>query len=297
MIGLRARAIRALIRSGVKSVRELPLAVRRARVESLVSRTLPPIGTAVTPVTAGGVRGEWVRSRTSVEDRTLLYLHGGAFCLGSPATHRNLVARICLYGRARAFSLEYRLAPEHPFPAALEDALAAWQFLRASGAAASRIALVGDSAGANIALAALLSLRDAGETLPAAVVCISAPTDFTAGSESLTSRAELDPMLRLDAIIPLCRAYTGDTRPDDPRVSPLLADLHGLPPLLLHVGSDEILHDDSVRFAAKARAAGVEVTLEIGEGLWHVWHAAAPWVPEATAALRRIGSYLRERMP
>jgi epsilon-lactone hydrolase len=229
----------------------------------------------------------------SAPDRVILYLHGGTFCVGSPSSHRPLVARICAASGARALSLDYRLAPEHPFPAALEDAAAAYRWLRASGVAPARMVFAGDSAGANIVLAALIMLRDAGEPLPAAAVCISAPLDLTATRESLEQRQRIDSMVNVEAMTPLLRAYIGGARASDPLVSPLLADLSGLPPLLVQVGGRELLCDDAQRFARKAADAGVDVTLDIGERLWHVWHIAAPYVPEATAAISRIGQFLR----
>jgi acetyl esterase/lipase len=207
------------------------------------------------------------------------------------------VARICAAGQATALSLDYALAPERPFPAALEDVHAAYRYLLDEGIAADRIAFAGDSAGANLVLASLIILRDAGEPLPAAAVCISPPTDFTLASESLVTRARLDPLVNVDALAPLCRAYANGASADDPRISPLLADLGGLPPLLLQVGSHEVLYDDSVRFAAKARAAGVDVRLEVGRQLWHVWHATAPYVPEARRAIGQIGAFIREHIP
>ena len=297
MLSIRARAARVLVRSGVKSLRRLPIRERRARIERLAGRFKLPRGTVVAPLRATGLRGEWVSVPASSTNRVILYLHGGAFCMGSSASHRKLVALICAQSHARALSLDYRLAPEHPFPAALEDAAAAYRWLLASGIASRRIAFAGDSAGANIALAALIMLRDAGDPPPAAAACISPPTDLTAGSASLTSRARLDPLVSVEAMVPLLRAYEGSADPGNPLVSPLLADLHGLPPLLIQVGSREILHDDSLRFARKAREANVDVTFEVGHQLWHVWHAAAPYVPEARAAILRIGRFLRERIP
>ncbi len=175
--------------------------------------------------------------------------------------------------------------------------MGAYRYLRGSGIAPERIAFAGDSAGGNIVLASLIMLRDAGEPLPAAAVCLSPPTDFTAASESLTNRARLDPLLRLETLIPMLRAYVGSAQPSNPLLSPLLGDLRGLPPLLIQVGSREILHDDSLRFALKAKEAKVDVTLEVGKDLWHVWHAAAPFVPEAKTAVARIGRFLRERIP
>jgi epsilon-lactone hydrolase len=297
MVSIRARAVRALIKVGSKPARKMSLEERRERIDHFAGRFRPPHGTLVTPVEEPGVRGEWISARRSRDDRVVLYLHGGAFCLGSLASHRNLVAYICAQGGARAFSLDYRLAPEHPFPAALDDTIAGYRYLLKLGIHPSRIAMAGDSAGGNLVLAAALQLRDAGEPLPAAIVCISPPTDFTASSKSLVSRAKMDPLVSLELVVPLCRAYAGELNPSDPRLSPLSGDLHGLPPLLIQVGTHEILHDDSVRFAAKAREAGVDVKLEVWDQLWHVWHAAVPYVPESLKAIRRIGQFLRERIP
>jgi epsilon-lactone hydrolase len=296
-VSVRALLVRSLLPSMAGSIRSRPLGEKRARMDRLSARSRLPGGTTVAPLLTPHVRGEWVRVPSSREDRVILYLHGGAFSLGSPATHRAMVARICAESAARAFSLDYRLAPEHPFPAAVEDAVAAYRYLRDRGVAPTRTAFAGDSAGANLVLAALLALRDAGEPLPAAAVCISPPTDLTGGSESLATNAKLDPLVSVESVAPLLRGYVGAVPPDNPGVSPLLADLRGLPPLLLHVGSREILYDDSLRFARKAREAGVEVRLEVGAGLWHVWHATAPFVPEAGAAIRSIGRFLGERVP
>jgi acetyl esterase/lipase len=297
MVSIRARAVRALIRLNVRNGRSLTLEERRVRIDRRASMAPLPAGTTVEPFEASGVRGEWVYAAGSRGDRVILYLHGGAFCVGSLRSHRGLIARVCAAAGACALSLDYRLAPEHPFPAALEDALAAYRHLAAGEPGHSRMALCGDSAGANIILSALVMLRDAGDPMPAAAVCISPPTDLTGSSASLRTRARLDPMITMEMVTPLLRAYALNADTADPRLSPLLADLHGLPPLLIHVGSREILHDDSLRFANKASHAGVDVRLEIGRGLWHVWHAAAPWVPEADAAIRRIGSFLREHIP
>ncbi len=297
MLSIRARAFRLLVRRGTRAALKRPLAERRKEIERIGSMALLPKGTVIGSLDAPGLSGEWVRVPQSRADRVILYLHGGAFSMGSPASHRNLVAWICMNAGARALSLDYPLAPEHPFPAALEHTRAAYLHLLALGIAADRIAFAGDSAGANLVLAALLMLRDAGAPLPAAAVCLSPPTDLTGGSPSLVSRAHLDPMVKLESVGPLCAAYVAGARPGEPLLSPHAGDQHGMPPLLIHVGSHEILYDDSTRFARKAVDAGVDVTLEIGDRLWHVWHAAVPYVPESTRAVQRIGRFLRDRIP
>ena len=298
MVSFRARAMRALIRAGTRSVPSMTIEQRRERMERISRRTAAPRGTEIRAVQDGAVRGEWVIGRAASADRVILYLHGGAFCMGSPASHRNLVARIGAAAQARALSLEYRLAPEHPFPAALDDTLAAYRYLLGMGIPNRRVVIAGDSAGANLTLAALVALRDAGIALPAAAVCISPPTDLGGTGESLVTRASLDPMLKVEAVRPLAHAYVvDDARVADPLVSPLRADLRGLPPLLIQVGSDEILYDDSVRLARKAKDAGVEVTLEVGHRMWHVWQASVPYVPEAVAAIRSIGRFILRAVP
>ncbi len=293
MTSVRARAVRALIRASMKSIDTLTLEERRARTERAAARIALPRRTRVKAVNAGGVPSELVTVPGSRKDVTVLFLHGGAFCLGSARTHRALAARICARSAARALVPDYRLAPEHPFPAALEDVLAAVRWLYAAGVKPGGLVIAGDSAGGNLALSALIALRDAGDPLPAAAVCISPPTDLSGSSASIQDRAALDPMLSVESILPLRRAYIPDEECGNPLASPLLADLHGLPPILIQVGTFEILYDDSVRFAEKARAAGVEVSLEVWDRLWHVFQSAAPYVPEANRAIRRIGAFVR----
>jgi monoterpene epsilon-lactone hydrolase len=278
----------------MKSQEPMTIEQRRTRIERAAGRTVPlPRKTRVRTVNAGGVPSEIVMVQRSRSDVTVLYLHGGAFCLGSPRTHRALVARICSHSAARALVPDYRLAPEHPFPAALKDVLAVIHWLYDSGVAPDSLVIAGDSAGGNLALSALIALRDAGDPLPAAAVCLSPPTDLRGSGASFLDRAALDPMLKVESVLPMRQAYIPDEECSNPLASPLLADLHGLPPLLIQVGSYEILYDDSVRFAQKASDAGVEVCLEVWDKLWHVFHSAAPYVPEANRAIRRIGRFIR----
>lgn len=244
-------------------------------------------------VDAGGVPAEWVSVPGARRDRAVLYLHGGAYVLGSPETHRGLASRVARAAGMRCLSLDYRLAPEHPFPAALEDALAAWRWLRGSGLEASDLALVGDSAGGGLALATLVALRDAGEPLPAGAACMSPWTDLALEGVSAKSGQTGDPLLTREGLLQLAGAYLGGGNPRDPLASPVYADLAGLPPLLLQAGTREILLDDATRVAERARAAGVSTTLELGEGLIHAWQLFGD-IPESRESLRSIGEFVRE---
>jgi epsilon-lactone hydrolase len=231
------------------------------------------------------------------DDRVLLYLHGGAYQIGSPATLRHLVALISDAARTRVLSVDYRLAPEHPFPAAVDDTLTAYRWLLANGTDPARIAIAGDSAGGGLTLAALVALRDAGVPLPAAAVAMSPWTDLALTGESLRTRAEADFMLQPAGMRETADTYLAGEDPHHPYASPLYADLRGLPPLLIHVGDAEVILDDSTRFAARARDAGVDVTLEVWDEMPHVWHAFAGLLPEADQAVARIGSWLRDLLP
>jgi len=273
----------------------LTVAERRAAAESIASQ--PPQGTTVDPVDAGGVPAEWVVAAGADTDRILLYLHGGAYQIGSPATHRRMVALLSGAASARVLSVDYRLAPEHPFPAAVEDAVAAYRWLLAGGTDRGVMALAGDSAGGGLALATLVALRDAGEPMPAAAVVMSPWTDLALTGESLQTRAAADVLIKPAGMAETAEAYLAGQDPRHPYASPLYAELHGLPPVLIQVGDAEVILDDSTRLATRARDHGVDVTLEIWDEMPHVWHAFAGLLPEADQAIERIGSWLTERVP
>ncbi|MEP6722694.1 MAG: alpha/beta hydrolase [Variovorax sp.] len=250
----------------------------------------------VEPVAMGALSGEWITAPGADTRRVVLYFHGGGFQVGSSRSHRELMAGISAAGACRVLGLDYRLAPEHRYPGALEDACTAYDWLVAQGNDPSNIVLAGDSAGGNLALAALLRLREAGRTLPAGAVLMSAWTDMTASGESYVTRAQSDPIHQRPMILAMARNYLGpegDAR--DPLVSPLLADLAGLPPMLIQVGERETVLDDSLAFAAKARAAGIGVELEVWEGMIHVFQQFPAELPEARDALASIGRFLSRR--
>ena len=273
------------------------LTVTQRRAAALSVASPPPPGTSVDPVDAGGVPAEWVVAPGAVTGRVLLYLHGGAYQIGSPATLRHVVALLSGAATARVLSVDYRLAPEHPFPAAVDDAVAAYRWLLGQGTDPAVIAFAGDSAGGGLALGTLVALRDAGEPMPAAAIVLSPWTDLALTGESLQTRAAVDVMIKPAGMAETAAAYLAGQDPRHPYASPLYADLHGLPPVLIHVGDAEVILDDSTRFAARARDQGVEVTLEVWDEMPHCWHTFAGFLPEADQAIERIGGWLRERIP
>jgi epsilon-lactone hydrolase len=247
-------------------------------------------------VDAGGVAAEWVVAPVSRPDRYILYLHGGGYVIGSPSLYRHLTWRLARAAHARLLAIDYRLAPEHPFPAALEDASAAYEWLLAGGADPRKIVIIGDSAGGGLAFALLLRCRDNGRlSLPAAVVALSPWTDLASTGASLSINAEADPFLDVNGIAPIAECYLAGTDPRHPYASPLYGDPIGLPPALIQVGSDEVLRDDAIRMADRLRAAGCEAMLEIWPRMPHVWHLFASMMPEARHAIARIGNFVAER--
>lgn len=248
------------------------------------------------PVSAGGVDGEWIAPADTPQDKAILYFHGGGFRLGSVASHRDLIARIAIASGCRVLAIDYRLAPEHRFPAALEDAVAAYAWLRGQGLKPRDIALAGDSAGGNLVLTAMLWLRDRGEPLPAAGVLMSPWTDLAATGASYESRAAADPIHQRSMILALAKGYLGEGGdPRDPLASPLHADLSGLPPLLIHAGDRETVRDDATMLAEKARTAGVETELQVWDGMIHVFQMF-PEIPQARQAIAAIAAFLRRHL-
>ncbi len=271
--------------------------IAQARARLAAAQVLipsPPAGAATQTVDAGGVGADRIVMPGSDRNRHVLYLHGGAYAVGSPSCYRHLTWRIAASARACVLAIDYRLAPEHPFPAALDDAVAAYRWLLAEGAAPRKLAIMGDSAGGGLTLAVLLKLRDDGLPLPAAAVALSPWTDLAATGASLARNARADPMLVAEMVPWLARHYLAGADPRNPYASPLYGDPAGLPPTLFHVGSDEILHDDAVRMADKMRAAGCSVELEVWRRMPHVWHLFAPVMPEAHRAIARIGAFVRQ---
>ncbi len=265
----------------------------RAGLEAMVASVPHDPEVRHEPTTAGGVPAEWQIAPNADAGRTILYLHGGGYCVGSMNTHRDLASRLSRAAAARVLLIDYRLAPEHPHPAAVDDATAAYRWLLAHGATPARTVSAGDSAGGGLTVATLLALRDARVPLPAAGVCLSPWVDLEAIGESMTTKAAVDPMVQRDGLLGMAAAYLAGQNPRTPLASPLYADLSGLPPLLIQVGTAETLLDDATRLAERARKAGVTVTLEPWEDMIHVWQAFAMVLPEGQQAVERIGEFVR----
>jgi epsilon-lactone hydrolase len=251
-----------------------------------------PRGVMAQPRTIGGVVGEWLQPEKGGIGGTLLYLHGGGYFACSAATHRPITTGFAKRG-LQVFVPDYRLAPEHPFPAAIDDAIAAYRGLIASGIPASSITMGGDSAGGGLALATLLSLRDAGDELPAAAMLFSPWTDLAGTGASLVSNDRRDAMFKGDDIAAGAEPYLSGTDPKNPLASPLYAELHGLPPLLIHAGTYEVLLDDSTRLAHRARDAGTDVTLRTWPVVPHVWPLFS-FLPEARESMDDAARFLIE---
>jgi len=273
--------------------RPIGWAERRQRIDEIGAIWPPASDVKLTPVFAAGVEAEWSLTPGADPSCVLLYFHGGGYCSGSLNSHRRLVTEAGRAAAVRTLAAAYRLAPEHPFPAALEDATRAWQFLRAQGIAAKRIAIGGDSAGGGLAVALIVALRDAGEDMPACAWLISPWSDLTLSGASLKIKDAVDPLIHKPYLQELAEAYLTNADPRDPRASPLYADLSGLPPVLIQVGTAEALLSDATRFAEALGLADVPVSLEI----WpHMIHASPMWnaqLEEGRQALTNAGAFIR----
>ena len=246
-------------------------------------------------VSAGGVDGEWISPADTPSDKAILFFHGGGFRIGSVDSHRDLISQIALASGCRVLAINYRLSPEHRYPAALNDTQAAYDWMLGQGFEPGNIALAGDSAGGNLVLATMLSLRERWLPLPAAAALMSPWTDLAATGASYVSRAEADPIHQRPMILALAKNYLGGhDDPCDPLASPLYANLTGLPPLLIQVGDRETVLDDSVVFADKARGAGVDVSLEVWDGMIHVFQMFE--LPEAHRAIASIAQFLNRHL-
>jgi acetyl esterase/lipase len=300
MPSLSARISNLIARVMVKRVLNAPTLNLQAVRRAMASRTgMPnafPAGVRVERSTVAELPGEWITPAQVSTAGVILFMHGGGYVAGSPKTHRALTTWLAHRAGMRLFSLDYRLAPEHPFPAGLDDAVRAVHALVAAGTPLSQIVLSGDSAGAGLVLATMLRLRNEGAALPAAAALICPLTDCTGQSKSLVMNAESEPLLGLRHRDAAMKFYAGNTPLDHPYLSPLFADLRGLPPMLVEASRIEVLWDDADQFVEKAKAAGVEITFVPHDGLAHDWHVMVPFTPEARASVRRIGAFLAEHI-
>ena len=287
------QAIVNVLRSG-PALAELSIEEQRAAFDALYSRFQPAEDVRCQPVDAGGVPGEWITTPEATDERVIYYLHGGGYTLGSINTHREMISRLSRAAGARALAIDYRLAPENPFPAAVEDSTAAYRWLLSTGVDPARLLIAGDSAGGGLTVATLVALRDAGDPLPAAAVCLSPWVDLEGLGESMTTMADVDPMVPREALLQMAKAYLGDAHPRTPLAAPLSADLAGLPLLLIQVGTAETLLDDATRLAERAKSAGVDVAIEVWDDMIHVWQLFAAMLPEGQQAIDRIGEFIRK---
>ena len=251
-----------------------------------------PASITVEKVNCNGLNAEWIYNLDSDPEKVILYLHGGGYVIGNIALYRLLSATLSQKTNARVFLPDYRLAPEHPYPAAVDDTVAAYHWLLEQGYDAKNIIIAGDSAGGGLSLAATLSLRAEGQPLPAGIVCLSPWTDLTMSGESHQSKAKAEAMLLKESLRLWASSYANKADLRNPLISPIFADFAGFPPLLIQVGSEEILLDDSVLLAENAKSAGGDVTLSVYEGMWHVWQTLG-FLPESRAAIEEIGAFVK----
>jgi acetyl esterase/lipase len=272
------------------------LSERRKRLDALGGQYALPTDVRVEAVDANGVAAEWTTTPGADPGRVIMFLHGGGYISGSLDSHRHMVAQAGREARARTLALGYRLAPEHPFPAALEDAIAGYRFLLSQGLEPKHIAVAGESAGGGLAIATLVSVRDAGLALPACTWCSSPWVDLEASGDSMTTKAPVDPLIQKPYSLELAAAYLNGADPRTPLASPIYAELKGLPPMLIQVGSAETLLDDAVGLARVAGAADVRVTLEVWPDMIHAWHLFYQQVAAGRHALAAVGAFIRSML-
>jgi epsilon-lactone hydrolase len=271
-----------------------PIEDQRARQEKTARLVRMPSHTQCHPIQVNGVPAEWITG-TETDRGVFLYLHGGAYSLGSINTHRELVARLAHATGLRGLIIDYRLAPEHPFPAALEDAISSYKWLRDQGNDPAKIFVTGDSAGGGLALAALIKLRDTGGDLPAGAVCLSPWTDLACTGTSMKNRSEVDGILDASTLKKNAALYAHEMDLKNPLISPLYGNLEGLPPILIQVGTDEILLDDAIRLADKVRSEGGSLTLEVWEEMFHVFQMFS-FLPDTKKALLNIRDFIHKHL-
>ncbi|MHA2036994.1 MAG: alpha/beta hydrolase [Promethearchaeota archaeon] len=269
----------------------------RKGMEQMTVMQKIPEDVSIEEISVNEISSVWISTPEVVREHVILYLHGGGYALGSIDTHKSLGSNIARASKSRVLMIEYRLAPENPYPAALEDSVAAYKWLiDDEGINPKNIVISGDSAGGGLTAATLIKLRDNGVALPAGGVLLSPWTDLDGTGDSIRTNRRIDPMLTIDGLLFMANLYVGDDDPKNPYISPIYADLKDLPPLLIQVGSAEIILDDSTRLADKAKAAGVDVTLDVWEDMIHVFQAFALWTPEGAQAIDKIGVFIKKLM-
>ncbi|MEM7115509.1 MAG: alpha/beta hydrolase [Chloroflexota bacterium] len=292
MTSLQFNALLQLLRAN-PTPDDVSIADSRAGMETMAAQTPLPTDAYMETITAVSVPGLLIAAADARDERVILYLHGGLYVLGSSNTHRDFAYRLSQAAQARVLVIDYRLAPEHPFPAALEDTLTAYRWLLENGIEPQNIAFVGDSSGGGLALSALVALRDAGDPLPKTAVCLCPWVDLTLTEDSLQTNSDSDPLLSVARLQRFANLYLDEADPQTPLASPLYAELTNLPSLLIHTGTADLLHSDAQRLDAKAKAANLDVTFTAWEEMIHVWHAFAAFLPEAQEALTEVGTFLQ----
>lgn len=298
MSSFRAKTMRAVTGAWFRTVNAEKANVKTMRTtwHALANALWTASGVAVTRTQVAGMNAEWLVPTEAIRGKAILYMHGGAYVFGNCTTHRQLVSYVGRACGVRALLFEYRLAPEHRFPAAVEDSLAAYRALLEDGYAADDILLAGDSAGGGLVMALLLSLRDAGEAMPAGAVLMSPWLDLTASGESMQSRARRDPWFKPQDMPIIATYYCEEAEYTNPLVSAVYADVAGLPPIFIQAGDDEILLSDSTRIAEKLEQAGCDVTLEVWPRMWHVFQVFVHQMPESREAIDKIAPFVRKQL-
>lgn len=298
MISKRARFIRWLTSRYIQrmDVRTADVKKIRRKLEFLGRLLMKAFGVKLERTTINGLYAEWLRPKKAERGRVLLYLHGGAYVLCSCRTHRQMVSHIARAAGIDALVPEYRLAPEHRFPAAVDDCVGVYRALLESGIKPENVVIAGDSAGGGLTVATLLSLRHAGDPMPAAAILLSPFLDATGSGESATTRADKDPWFHASDMEVVVEHYCGESEVRNPLVSPVFGNAAGLPPVYIQVGDHEILLSDSTRFAEMMRASGGEAELDVWPEMWHVFQLFIGKMPESRAAIRKIGEFMQGRL-
>lgn len=298
MSSIRAKIVRSISSAYLQrvDVAAIDLVKVRKRWNRLGRSMITAFGVSVEKDTVNGLHAEWLTPKNHMEGKVLLYLHGGGYVVGGCDMHRQMVSHIARAGRIRTLLPEYRLAPEHKFPAAIDDAVGVYRSLLQMGLKPEDIVFAGDSAGGGLSVATLLALRDAGDPLPAAAVLLSPFLDVTGSGASMKTRAEQDPWFHAKDLAIIADYYCEPHQRQFPLVSPVFANIEDLPPMLIQVGDDEILLSDSERLADECVAAGIDVELEVWPEMWHVFQMFTRKMPEARQAINKIGRYIQARL-
>ena len=285
--------LRAIFKNKKLSIAELRAnGVKNSKMLGEVSKNI-----TIEKINMEGIQAEWLIPFPSSahSEKVILYLHGGGYVTGSIEDHRMMCGLLANATGVKVLIPEYRLAPEHPFPAALDDALKVYQWLLDQGYSSTNMIIAGDSAGGGLSIATVLALKEKSGSLPAAVVCLSPWADLALTGQSHTTKARAEAILRKETLHEWALCYTDESNLTNPLVSPVYGDFHGFPPLLIQVGSEEILLDDSILLAEKAKSAGVDVTLKIWDGMWHVWQALGDLIPENKKTFEEIGQFVQRQ--